>query len=296
MRKNFVFICDLHCTSKSNVRTGDYVDDIVKKLEFVVDYANRNDAALLIGGDIFDKPSVPDFVKAAVGRVLIKASHPVYSIWGNHDKLWNADEKDFKTSYNLLAELGVIRDLKTEDFGEFVLTSEKPLQTDGKPKLAMYHGFLNKEDRGWEVMLQDITTTDQAMVLLGHDHVQYEDVEFGPVRVIRPGSFTRVSREETNFRQPVLVHILVDTENDRVFRRKYVEIATARQFDTIFKEKEVSKTAADEASYNSIIQSLMAVTEQDMSFMQAVSSVASPETTEYIKTVLDEVKTDKDNK
>ena len=49
----FVFITDTHITSSSKVRTGDVVDDIAAKLQYVVDYCNNHDAILLHGGDLF---------------------------------------------------------------------------------------------------------------------------------------------------------------------------------------------------------------------------------------------------
>lgn len=297
MKKQFIFITDLHITTQSNVRTGDYLSDIIKKLEFTVDYANKHDATILIGGDLFDKPSVPDFVKSAVGQVFQKAHWPIYCIWGNHDQLYSTHDKDDKTSYQLLCQFGVIRNLETEDYGDFVLTSKKPLQTIGKPQLAMFHGFLNQEDKGWEVMFPDITIKDQAMVLLGHDHVPYEPLEYGSVRVIRPGSFTRVTRETASFRTPVLVHILVNTEDpNRVFKFKLVPIEAARTPEEVFKEKKETISAEEKGSYEEIVKSLMSVEQQDLTLMGAVNSVADAETAAYIKEVYDEVQNEKESK
>ena len=99
----YIFITDLHFNSSSNVRTGEFLSDLTSKLSYVVEKSNEWDATILIGGDIFDKPSVPDFVKSELIKTLKLAKHTPWAIYGNHDSLFNNVEKNFKTSLESLS-------------------------------------------------------------------------------------------------------------------------------------------------------------------------------------------------
>lgn len=142
---DFVFITDLHITTISRVRSGDYLKDLCKKLQYVVDYCNNNNAMLLMGGDIFDKATVPDYVKSEFAAVLSNCKIKPRAICGNHDRLWDNPEYNYRTSYYVEVSHGLFEDLKTEDLGDVILTSEVPVITRNKPQIVMFHGFLNQE-------------------------------------------------------------------------------------------------------------------------------------------------------
>ena len=47
-----VFITDIHLANSSNVRVDeDYTETILKKVSYCIDFANKHNALLLIGGD-----------------------------------------------------------------------------------------------------------------------------------------------------------------------------------------------------------------------------------------------------
>lgn len=285
----FIFITDLHITANCAVRTGDVLDDVCKKIEHVVEYANLVGLPIVIGGDVFDKPTVPDFVKAAAARVFRRAEKPIYAISGNHDTLYNNDEFNVRTSYNLFVETGLFTDFtgKTIDLGEYVLTNELPLVTNGKPTVCVYHGFWNVDDGRWNCKTTDVVgTEDEVLVLLGHDHTVYEDeMPRGNVRVVRPGSLLRGIRVDEQNRTPSMVVCSLNGEKWVAERapiqcRAASEIFTAKRFE--LKPTEVRD------SYEGIIGRLKEAKSGEMTLEDALKEVTEQDVIDYINLCLGE--------
>lgn len=292
---DFVAITDLHITGHSKVRSGDVLEDIANKLEFVIDYCNSHDAILLMMGDIFDKPSVPDFVKNKIFPIFRKAKHLPIAIAGNHDELYNNPEFSYKTSFQTLVAAGLIRDVSNAsiDFGNVVITSCKPIVSYGKPQISLHHGFLNQEDGRNTLYYSDIQTTDPTYVLLGHDHVEYEPLQYTQnIKIFRPGSFLRGIRQDAQYRTPNLLHIRVTDK----LQYKVVPIK-CRDFNEIFKTKEAKVTKSQkEDSYENIIAQIRQAQQADMTFEQAVAQVADPDVKEFVMNVFEQAKIDNQHK
>ena len=295
--KDFVFICDLHITGQSKVRSGDVLEDIANKLEYVVSYCLANKATLLIGGDVFDKPSVPDYIKSRLAPILMKLRGDIYCVAGNHSRLYDNPEFNYKTSYNVWESHGVIKDLDSiegVDFNEVYLTGQKPIITRGKPQIVVYHGFLNQEDGRNTLYYTDIQTTDPTYILLGHDHVEYEPLQYtSNVKIFRPGSFLRGIRQDAQYRTPIMVHIRANGEK---LSFKNVPIQ-CRDFNEIFKTKEAKVTKAQVAdTYDNIISQIRKAQQADLTFDQAVSQVADPDVKEFIMNLHEQAKIDNQHK
>ena len=285
-----VFITDTHITNSSRVRSGDVNEDICRKLKFVVDYCNKNDCVLLHGGDVFDKPTVPDIAKNEVIKILKGLKTKCYAIAGNHSELWGNPEYNYKTSYQTLISAGLVEDLDSVegvDVGECFITSKTPVITRNKPQIVINHAFLNQEDGRWTFRFTDLQTQDRAVVLLGHDHVEYEDLKLtDAVKIVRPGSFLRGIRTDTNLRAPQLVHIRV--QDGKILTKK-VPIATAREWTEIFKTKEIKTTKAQQhESYEEIIKSIRESQKTDMSFEEAIRTVTTDVVADFTMKVLEE--------
>lgn len=283
----FVFITDLHITDKSNVRTGDILADICDKLEYVVDYANQTDSIILIGGDVFDHPSVPDYVKVRVAAIFRKAKNTIYAIAGNHDILYNNEEFNHRTSYNLFVEFGVFKNLIIEDFCDVVISSILPVKNFGKPQIIMYHGFYNVEDGKCTCKTSDvITTTDECVVLLGHDHSVYPvENPRNNVRVYREGSFLRGIRTDEQNRIPNMVCLSV--ENDKI----NVELVPikCRAASEIFEAKSFSFTPSQtHKSYEDIISKIKDAHNSDLTLESALKQVTTQDVVDYIEMLVNE--------
>ncbi len=291
--KDFVVITDTHFTTSSRVRSGELLDDLYNKLQFVVDYCNSNDAQLLHAGDLFDKATVPDLVKTKLAPNFMKLKYPMICINGNHDLLYSNVEYNYKTSFGLWESHGVIRNLdkKDIDLGDVYLTSQVPITPKGKPQIVLHHGFLNKDDENWSFKFTDIQTKESTIIVLGHDHCQYDDIQYtSNVRIIRPGSFTRTNRASENQRQPQLVHIKLI---NGLLKSKKVEVP-ARPWEEVFKTKEVKITKAQQKdTYEDIINLIKSSQAQDLSLRDALTQVADPDVVEYAMRTLDYAKVDK---
>lgn len=282
---DLVGIIDPHASSRSNIRTGDILEDVNKKLTFVVDYCNANDATLMIAGDVFDKNQVLDVVKNRIAANLKRLKYKALVIPGNHDLRYNNPDQLEYTSIGNLIITGVVELLTTIDYEDFRITSVKPLETIGKPQIAMFHGFLNVDDGLNSVYFTDLTTQDPCLCLLGHDHVEYEPLLVGTVKVIRPGSFLRGIRNDTNIREPKMVHMRINKDG---VKHKLVPITVGRDCAEIFKTKKVTISKAQQVeTYEKIINQIKESQSADMTLKAALELVTTPEVVQFIESVVD---------
>ena len=287
---NLVFITDLHIKARSMVRTGDYLADILTKLEYVAEYTNSIDGLCVIGGDIFDSSTVHDAVKYKVISVLKKFNKTPYAIWGNHDMRYGGECFNDMTSLGTLFVSGVLNELVYKDFGGFVMTGgHGKVETVGKPQIAIRHDLLNMPD-AWSLTFDDFTTTDKCIVLMGHDHVDYgEPLVIGDnVRVYRPGAFARTKRVNEDLRIPRV--LVIDTDNFRVTSQP---IPVARCADELFKldvGMMPTEDVASSISYDELIASISGSRSKSLSFDECLASVGDANVVDLIMRIESEGK------
>lgn len=282
----FVFITDPHFRLKSNVRTGNLLDDIRSKLSFVVDFCNQHDAPLLIGGDTFDSPVAADETKNAVFSLLSKVNKGVYDIQGNHCILYNSREYTDRTSYGTLRLFNWFHDLdlKDYDFGDCVLTSQVPIIDKGKPQIVIRHAFYQvMEDKEWTFYDSDIQTDDQCFILLGHDHTPYPPVTVRNSTIFRIGSFLRQTRDKNSYRTPQL--LLIECDSERGLYAKSYDIPS-RPAEEIFNAKLAEATQDKHETYESIIAMIQQSANQELTLEQALQQVTDDTTTRYLMNLL----------
>ena len=289
MMRNFVFITDLHLGAGAGVRTGDVYLDLCGKVKEVVSYANEHDATILIAGDVFHRPTIADFYKTPFLKLFAEAKYKPVTIRGNHDELYRSRDNDCKTSYNLACQLGIFTSLdgRLIEFDDFVITNDHQIKTFGKPQIGMFHGFLNAKDGGYEFMLDELTATEDPMIiLLGHDHVPYEPLQVGNKVVLRPGSLLRSTRTQEHNRTPVLVHIVI---NNGEIKYKEVPLRTARDYKEIFKEKQTAVSASEiDDQYAAVIERIKEIKGKDETLSSVLDKVCSFDTKMYILECLTE--------
>lgn len=280
----FIFFSDCHITTSAPFRVGDPLQDIISKLEYVIEQANSYDALILIGGDVFDKPTIPYEAYTAVCEVFKKAKYTPIAIKGNHDQLFRCDDNDKKTTIYNAFKLGVLRELKSPmDVCSCVLTPDKSLINRDKPQILVYHGFLNVKDGKHTVYVDDLAgVTTPTLVLLGHDHVEYDPVQIGSCTVFRIGSLFRDQRVVTSNRTPKMLYI--EVENGQ-FRTELLEVP-ARSVTDIFRETSGKVTTEVSSDYDTLISEFKNISEEDNDLMSLVSRVADGPVYQYIENLL----------
>lgn len=283
-----VFITDTHITTSAPFRVGDPLLDVLSKLDYVIEFANSKDAVVVIGGDIFDKSTVPYEAYTAVCETLRKAKYTPWAIKGNHDQLFRCDDNDKKTTLYNAFKLGVLCELKeVVDFGDFILTPDKSLINREKPQILVYHGFLNVKDGKHTVFIDELSgVTTPTLVLLGHDHVEYEPVTLGACTVYRIGSLFRNKRVETFNRNPKMLYVEV---SDGKFTTEILEVP-AKPATEIFRETVGKSDKVEESDYVALISELKRVNGEDVDLLSVVSKIAEARVCEYIESMLNESK------
>lgn len=280
----FIFFSDCHITTSAPFRVGDPLQDIISKLEYVIEQANSYDALILIGGDVFDKPTIPYEAYTAVCEVFKKAKYTPIAIKGNHDQLFRCDDNDKKTTIYNAFKLGVLRELKSPmDVCSCVLTPDKSLINRDKPQILVYHGFLNVKDGKHTVYVDDLTgVTTPTLVLLGHDHVEYDPVRIGNCTVYRIGSLFRDQRVITSNRTPKMLYISVE---DGKFHTELLEVP-ARSVTEIFRETVGKASEPVNSDYDSLISEFKNISDDNNDLLSLVSKVADGAVYQYIESLL----------
>lgn len=120
----FVACGDIHArNNKPQYRKDNYWRAFRKKLLWVVEYANAQNARLLIAGDLFDSSRVPMHVTNIVTAILQNAIHKPYVVPGQHDLLYHTNIEDtplFNLHMNNVVEIlsGVYKDFTGVGFGQ----------------------------------------------------------------------------------------------------------------------------------------------------------------------------------
>ena len=288
-----LFITDLHITTTCSSRVDDPLSTIVRKLEWCLSFCESRGIPLVLGGDVFDTPTVSFEAYNAVYAVLKRFSHGVYAVWGNHDMLYRSRENVRKCSLYALIQSGVVRELHAgEDVvfgGLFRLTCRLPLQTCSIPQVLVYHGFLNQRDGDFTVDVTDLVGCESlSLVLLGHDHTKYDDLQLSSnVIVVRPGSFYRNRRDESCRRQ--VYGVWVDAGVSGI-RHTLVEVPAGTPDEVFASKSSDSLVAVDVVDYDALLTSLRESTgSEDMTFVEALSSVAPKEVVSYCEGLVSSV-------
>lgn len=283
-----LFITDVHLCGACSSRVDDPWEAIGSKLRAVVSCCNEWGYGLIIGGDLFDTPTVSFELYNRLVGVLSGLSEPCYVVWGNHDMLYRSMGNAHKCSLYALVAAGVVRLIGEETMvvlgGSPVrLTSVLPLGTASVPQVLVYHGFLEIRDGIFTVSQADLLgCASDAVVLLGHDHAVYDDVVLSNgVRIVRCGSFYRNRRDASCYRGVFACEVRCA---GGVLHTRRVSVP-CKSPDVIFAAKDSAVLASKSAvvDYGELVGLLEGVSrEKGISFEEAVAAVTTPAECEYI--------------
>lgn len=104
----FIFTADWHIRPDTPRcrKDEDWVETQRKQVDFVMDKAFAENCPLIIAGDIFHKPQVPDYFKSML--TLRFFDWHVYALAGNHDLPHHSFDKIDDSSFGVLFNSGVI--------------------------------------------------------------------------------------------------------------------------------------------------------------------------------------------
>lgn len=244
--KKFIFCTDIHLSSiNPGSRIDNYTDAVFNKIEYLFKRCKEENAILLLGGDLFMTPTMPDYIKNRLKTIILQSKIRVLSIVGNHDLLYYNEEYIDRTSFQSLVSPGVIEYLG--DFVNNTVTVDdwnivghifgKPFpEVTNEKSIILSHSFYDYKKEGEKLLVtrDEVNKSNAWVVCFGHDHNQYPVENNNNTLVVRPGALTRgTSHTENRIRQVGFAVITVDKDKVDL---KYETIPFALKFEEVFRQ------------------------------------------------------------
>ena len=205
----FLFVSDLHGMLSCVGRVDSPLEALQRKLSWCVDWCNTAGASLILGGDIFDRPTAPHEVSNVLRETLRGCRCGEYAVWGNHDILYR--QSLYKPKCALYGFRDFVRfvDESPVSGPDFYLTGVFPREAHPQVVIYVGHAFLDVQDGDYTVSRLDIGGYPGRMFcLLGHDHAVYPAEQCGSAVILRPGSLLRCRRTSSEVRDFVYGYVI----------------------------------------------------------------------------------------
>ena len=226
---NTISISDIHLINQNPIsRKDNLCETQIKKLKYVLNYAKRNDAIIVINGDMFDSPR--SFYTLSQIAELIK-DHNIYAVYGQHDTYYYSHSTRHATNLGVLNKSNLITILGPEpiQFDDFnlygcsitepipeildnnklnILSIHAPISDSA---LFSTHEFINAEDF--------ISESKFDMVFCGDIHRKFI-IEKDNKVILNSGPMLRIECTEYNF-QHKPGFWFINTDNKKI---EYIEI------------------------------------------------------------------------
>lgn len=282
--EKIAFISDVHVDSKM---PDSRVDDIITTLkDKLVDILNKciaeNVKYVFFEGDVVNRVQCPFEPITMLADILLRFKQEgmrCFSILGNHDIVRNSLENLDKSPIQILFKLGVLEHINLDtrviindtvlltavDYTEYPIKADKSFNSNILLAHMFYgkSGFLSDEKHN----LTDTNILDLGydLVVLGHDHEDYNDVIVGSTKIVRHGSVLRGTSHNYNFtRKPNFV-VIDDIKNPKAVRR--IEISHRDYKDVaseyILNKKTFSSMNALQDVLSNLADKLVDTTETD---------------------------------
>lgn len=223
-----VFATDIHIKyipPSSRIDKETFLDSLIKKINFIIDFANNNADILIFGGDIFDKPDTVYSLIISILKEFKKISIPTYTIVGNHDIYGYQENSINKSAIGVLLESEVIQKLDILEFDNLIIKGmhcySEEIFNDAIPNknniLICHKPITNLSIPGGINIKKIANNCNYNVVLSGDIHIGHIEKE-NNILFLNPGAILRASIIEKD-RTPQL--ILLDTSNNSY---KFVEV------------------------------------------------------------------------
>lgn len=298
---NILFIGDMHLDSRTPIsRKDDYRQTVLTKLKSVLKYAKENEVKkIFTTGDTFNRTEQSLLFLNDLMDVLNlykKEGIEVYSLVGNHDLPYNSFEYFKNTPLSLIFKSGgMIRipndkpisiDSKTDLYGISFTESVPKVLDKEKTNILIMHYATDNTIPNESIRREDLGNF--KIVVAGHDHNYYGVAQELPL-VLRPGSFTRLTKEKYNLERNILMY-KIDTQTLEV---KEVELEGILHAEDVFKSVVFTKgtSFAEELDFSNIFKENYFKKEVSdiYSIVESLPVSITKESKETIKTYLEKV-------
>ncbi|MGE5543909.1 MAG: metallophosphoesterase family protein [Bacillota bacterium] len=230
-----LFLTDTHFRGSSPVNRKDNLMSTLKeKLSEVVSLANdyRVDY-VLHGGDFFDTPNPALSVVGDFLEILRELKAPLYGVAGNHDIFGGNLQTLSRTVLGFTARMGFFRLLGAEERvtleagGIRACLNGRPyhLDIDRRPRhldywvekdaecdltIHLIHGMLLDKQHfpGDCTLIDDLENTGADLVLAGHYHLGFGNLQRGNRHYVNPGALVRLSNHHREIERQVRVALI----------------------------------------------------------------------------------------
>lgn len=199
------FLCsaDWHIRKENpKYRKDHYLLTSLRKAKYIVEYAYKENAIIIIAGDIYDSPKAGYGVTNAVTAILKKSKFPISTCFGNHDTTFHSQDLSNTPYGNLLVNNIIEENYYDEAISIHSLgwESKAPTPTDGKLNILVGHvSVFENEVPFW--CENGISAKQVEKLYPGFDYYVFGDIHipFATDKIINPGSLTRSTIGQVDF-------------------------------------------------------------------------------------------------
>lgn len=221
----------------------DWVTTQYNLIKYVVDTANKKNCDIIINGDIFDSPTVPNIIVNMFIDLMKGLTNKCYFIPGNHDLPQNCIDNINKSSIGILSNISNISDkiiYGVESFASWIPFGKKDYIGDNRDILCI-HRLVFPSLKDVPPSVEAICASDllkeypdTTWIFTGDMHKSFHYEKNGK-HVVNPGSLYRGTVDQKDY-QPIMYY--VDTDKDFVTEIKIPDNEELVDDSYIIEEKE----------------------------------------------------------
>lgn len=311
----FVFTGDWHLRGNNpRNRIDDYQTAADEKLTEVLSFASYCNAdAILMPGDVWDRPEVSIGVLLHYANILKDTLCPIYATIGNHDiygyNLSTYGRSSLKLLELLVPDFHVISEDPVIIGDTYITATPYSGQMDidgygyngdaggvnGFTYIHIAHGMLLDHKPPFDrYTLIDDCKTNADIVLTGHDHTGYGVIRRADGKLFcNPGALMRMNASINEIERPVrIAEITIDsTHGDRHIDIQLVKLNSAKPGDEVLDRSKIDEAKARQYAMDNFSTLIQSHTGQKViaDVNQIVEEIAKQEAyaPEVVKTALE---------
>jgi len=296
---NFVIIADLHCCDISpKSRTDNYLETILTKVDWAIEYAMHYKAYVIVAGDLCHRKRPRDISHYIVNRLIDIfgkiGSKGVFAILGNHD-VYSIKDDPQQAPVTTLQKAGVLtmldgvplnindevslNGLNWRDSAEVNPELLKLSHRQGLVSIGVYHQYVIPDGipfAGDHIKLSKAHPYLQDISIFGHFHDGFPGgaIRYGSKICINPGAIARERATKPNLTRPIQLGFLSIDGGKAGYCNVTIPHEPADKIFDLSKRKEttVSKKRVEQF-VTQFSASVQAVTDVDLSSIEELTTL-----------------------